>query len=347
MHIGVPQDPMNVQFEHHDLHHIDNGDGLMEDHAADGVMNEVVEADIPSHPSDNRGEVVDRGGVEDVDQLTLSFLGEVYVFDRVSTKKVQAVLLLLGGQEVSQTLPTNQGSPLQNNRGLSGIPQRHSVPQRLASLIRFREKRKGRNFEKTIRYTVRKEVALRMQRKKGQFTSSKSSNDESGASGGSDWGSSQGWALDGSETQKQEVLCLHCGISEKSTPMMRCGPEGPRTLCNACGLMWRNKGTLRDLSKVPPPSQIPRNLSENKTDYNGGSFIVDEEKKVAIVFHLEEESQDRPWAYHTAYIIGEDGYLKRVGLVDKQESVMNLREYENCCPLVCSCSYVPSLVQIT
>lgn len=35
--------------------------------------------------------------------------------------------------------------------------------------------------------------------------------------------------------------CRHCGVSEKSTPMMRRGPEGPRTLCNACGLMWANK----------------------------------------------------------------------------------------------------------
>lgn len=47
------------------------------------------------------------------------------------------------------------------NQGLSGTSQRLSVPQRLASLLRFREKRKGRNYDKTIRYTVRKEVALR------------------------------------------------------------------------------------------------------------------------------------------------------------------------------------------
>ncbi|KAK2977996.1 hypothetical protein RJ640_023534, partial [Escallonia rubra] len=43
--------------------------------------------------------------------------------------------------------------------------------------------------------------------------------------------------------------CQHCGVSENSTPAMRRGPAGPRTLCNACGLMWANKGTLRDLSK--------------------------------------------------------------------------------------------------
>jgi hypothetical protein len=37
------------------------------------------------------------------------------------------------------------------------------------------------------------------------------------------------------------VRCVHCGIGERSTPMMRRGPAGPRTLCNACGLMWANK----------------------------------------------------------------------------------------------------------
>ncbi|KAL1192315.1 GATA transcription factor 24 [Cardamine amara subsp. amara] len=228
---------MHVLYEHYGgLQHINNGDGMMDDHA-DGGMNKGVETDIPWHPgssSDNSGEI-DNGG-----QLTLSFLGQVYVFDRVSPVKVQAVLLLLGGREVPQTLPTYLGSLHQNNRvwGLSGIPQRFSVPQRLASLIRFREKRKGRNFDKTIRYAVRKEVASRMQRKKGQFTSA-----------GSDW------ALEGGETQKQEVLCRHCGISEKSTPMMRRGPEGPRTLCNRCGLMWANKGILRDLSKAPPANK--------------------------------------------------------------------------------------------
>lgn len=46
-------------------------------------------------------------------------------------------------------------------QGFSGTPPKFSVPQRIASLIRFREKRKERNFEKKIRYTVRKEVALR------------------------------------------------------------------------------------------------------------------------------------------------------------------------------------------
>uniref|UniRef100_A0A2N9GTV6 CCT domain-containing protein n=1 Tax=Fagus sylvatica TaxID=28930 RepID=A0A2N9GTV6_FAGSY len=158
------------------------------------------------------------------DQLTLSFQGEVYVFDAVSPDKVQAVLLLLGGYEIP-----------------SGIPAVGTIPlnqRRAASLSRFREKRKERCFDKKIRYNVRKEVALRMQRKKGQFTSSKAISDELGPDS-SVYSAMQG---SGQDDSMQETSCTHCGISSKSTPMMRRGPAGPRTLCNACGLKWANKG---------------------------------------------------------------------------------------------------------
>ncbi|CAH8331938.1 unnamed protein product [Eruca vesicaria subsp. sativa] len=260
MHIGEAQDPMHhVHYGHHDLQHIHNGSHMVDDHADGGAMSEGVETDVPSHPgniTDNRGEVVDRGS-EQGDQLTLSFQGQVYVFDSVLPEKVQAVLLLLGGREVPQAPPTGLGASHQNNRvlGLPGTPQRFSMPQRLASLVRFREKRKERNFDKKIRYTVRKEVALRMQRNKGQFTSAKSSNGEA-PTAGSNWGPNETWAIEGSEAQNQEISCRHCGIGEKSTPMMRRGPEGPRTLCNACGLI--------DLSRGAP--QTAQNIAVNKNE---------------------------------------------------------------------------------
>ncbi|KAG9157404.1 hypothetical protein Leryth_010248 [Lithospermum erythrorhizon] len=186
------------------------------------------------HPSSELVPCVSNGA----DQLTLSFQGEVYVFDSVSPEKVQAVLLLLGGYEVPNAIPTAGAIP-QNRKGFSDFPVRSSLPQREASLNRFREKRKERCFDKKIRYAVRKEVALRMQRKKGQFTSSKSIAEE---------GPGDCNAIVVQE--EQETMCGHCGISSKSTPMMRRGPDGPRTLCNACGLKWANKGVLRDLSKV-------------------------------------------------------------------------------------------------
>lgn len=103
------------------------------------------------------------------------------------------MLLLLGGREVASLMPGMQLVPseqdyrvlLQLEGSLSwflsylsftslfifcqggalvesgDIPQQSNIPQRVASLLRFREKRKERCYEKKIRYNVRKEVALR------------------------------------------------------------------------------------------------------------------------------------------------------------------------------------------
>lgn len=177
-------------------------------------------------------------------QLTLLFQGEIYVFDSVTPEKVQAVLLLLGGCEVPTGTP---GSALgnQDDRGMDDILRRTNIPaKRLASLIRFREKRKERCFDKKIRYDVRKEVALRMKRRKGQFAGKANPEDEASPSLSCDPASSQ-------DDTPRETNCQNCGISAKSTPAMRRGPGGPRSLCNACGLMWANKGTLRSVSQSP------------------------------------------------------------------------------------------------
>ncbi|KAF9675098.1 hypothetical protein SADUNF_Sadunf10G0196100 [Salix dunnii] len=294
---------------HYDLHQshqngmqmTSNGNGMImengdNDHDHNGVVNGGG-GDDDDHGGTMMA-VADNHEIENGDQLTLTFQGQVYVFDSVSPGKVQAVLLLLGGREVPAA--STPAAPLSahhnsNIRGLSGTPQRFSVPQRLASLIRFREKRKERNFDKKIRYTVRKEVALRMQRNKGQFTSLKPNHDDS-ASAATSWGSNESGCSDSNGSQHQEAVCRHCGISEKSTPMMRRGPEGPRTLCNACGLMWANKvniraffahylrwkeyctffkplkpqGTLRDLSKATPHTG-PSSSSMNSNAMNGNT----------------------------------------------------------------------------
>ncbi|MED6216744.1 GATA transcription factor 24 [Stylosanthes scabra] len=186
-------------------------------------------------------------------ELTLSFEGEVYVFPAVTPHKVQAVLLLLGGYDVPMVVPAVEVPLDQSNRDMDDTPKRSNLSRRIASLVRFREKRKERCFDKKIRYTVRKEVAQRMHRKNGQFASLKES------PGSSNWDSAEGSPQDGphSETLRR---CQHCGVSENNTPAMRRGPAGPRTLCNACGLMWANKGTLRDLSKGG------RNVSVEQSD---------------------------------------------------------------------------------
>jgi len=55
------------------------------------------------------------------------------------------------------------------------------------------------------------------------------------------------------------MTCRNCGAHQ--TPQWRCGPEGPRTLCNACGVRYK-KGlplicTVPKGSLPPLPNQEP------------------------------------------------------------------------------------------
>ncbi|KAJ8768950.1 hypothetical protein K2173_023945 [Erythroxylum novogranatense] len=174
-------------------------------------------------------------------ELTIAFEGEVYVFPAVTPQKVQAVLLLLGEADAPVSVPSTEFLVQQNVQSIDDMSQCSKLSRRFASLVRFREKRKERCFEKKVRYTCRKEVAQRMHRKNGQFASLK----DCESTGVGKWEPSNVSTLPDIVPQ----TCQHCGTSEQATPAMRRGPAGPRTLCNACGLMWANKGTLRDLSK--------------------------------------------------------------------------------------------------
>lgn len=94
MHMNHAQHPMHTQSvqeqEHHDLHYISNGNGMADEHENEGHGLMVVEREAPSDHGDlaeNRGVMVDRGG-DNCDQLTLSYQGQVYVFDSVSPEKV-------------------------------------------------------------------------------------------------------------------------------------------------------------------------------------------------------------------------------------------------------------------
>lgn len=42
-----------------------------------------------------------------------------------------------------------------------------------------------------------------------------------------------------------EVRCSNCGLRWSLTPIFRVGPDGRKTLCNACGLFYLSKGILR------------------------------------------------------------------------------------------------------
>ncbi|XVE95171.1 hypothetical protein REPUB_Repub02eG0073100 [Reevesia pubescens] len=249
----------NHQIVSYDAHNLDDGVGV-EDVSADPIY--VTSAG--GSASDLA--IVQR--VDDASQLTLSFRGQVYVFDAITPDKFHAVLLLLGGCELTSG-PHGVEMSSQNLRVVGDFPKSNQ-PHRAASLDRFRQKRKERCFDKKVRYHVRQEVALRMQRNKGQFTSSKKSD------------GTYSWGTD--DDNLSDTLCTHCGISSKSTPMMRRGPSGPRSLCNACGLFWANKGTLRDIpKKTQDHSLTPAEQGESEAnDSDSGTAIPTESNVVSF-----------------------------------------------------------------
>ncbi|KAF8086202.1 hypothetical protein N665_0632s0022 [Sinapis alba] len=236
-------------FAHHSQPEINPnqiGNTVGEDHhvsassAAHIPYNDIDE--IPIHPDSiySASDLIPNGShmegseFQGANQLTISFRGQVYVFDDVGPEKVNAALSLLGGSTAPQGMEIAQ----QNHMPVVEYQNRCSHPQRAQSLDRFRKKRNARCFENKVRYGVRQEVALRMARNKGQFTSAKMTD---------------GAYNSGTDT---EISCSHCGVSSTCTPMMRRGPSGPRTLCNACGLFWAARGTLRDLSKKTEETQM-------------------------------------------------------------------------------------------
>uniref|UniRef100_A0A6T5W2Z0 GATA-type domain-containing protein n=1 Tax=Erythrolobus australicus TaxID=1077150 RepID=A0A6T5W2Z0_9RHOD len=53
--------------------------------------------------------------------------------------------------------------------------------------------------------------------------------------------------------EKAVKRCSHCGTSD--TPLWRLGPQGAKTLCNACGLRWRKTGRFVDDDAHAPQKQ--------------------------------------------------------------------------------------------
>ncbi|XP_017420519.1 GATA transcription factor 25-like isoform X2 [Vigna angularis] len=132
---------------------------------------------------------------------------------------------VLDDPSISQCVETppqiqNQNHVVAAEMGCEG--EYGSEAHRAASLSRFRQKRKRRCFANKIRYKTRQEATLRVHRSKSQFILSKIHESEQ-------------------DVFHSEILCCNCGISSKCTPMMRRGPSGPASLCNACGLSWANR----------------------------------------------------------------------------------------------------------
>lgn len=81
---------------------------------------------------------------------------------------------------------------------------------------------------------------------------------------------------------------------------------------------------------------------------SGGSFFVDEENKVAVLFELDGRTK----SVHTAFVFGQDGGFKsfinlaEALLLERRSPITNRLSKAARPPLVCSSSYRPSSVQV-
>ena len=61
----------------------------------------------------------------------------------------------------------------------------------------------------------------------------------------------------GSNSKKGGRACSNCGCTSHATPLMRRGPNGVRSLCNACGLWFARRGTMRPVEGGPVGPVVP------------------------------------------------------------------------------------------
>lgn len=115
--------------------------------------------------------------------LTLIYKGEQFSFKDVEQEQLTAILMLLKskarGEKPDSAVPGNSTQVTKNSKDSQLAPVdnkdigNNTSPthnqNRQASLMRFREKKRCRTFNKKIRYEVRKQVAKRMVRVKGRF----------------------------------------------------------------------------------------------------------------------------------------------------------------------------------
>ncbi|XP_062198335.1 GATA transcription factor 19-like [Phragmites australis] len=173
-------------------------------------------------------------GCGEEERLSMVYQGHTYVFDSVPPQKVDTILCLLNGYEIA---------PQSAKPQLTHLVQPIVVPQdfnRMAAVTRYREKRKSLlKFDVKADYSIRKEIASRIARRRGKFVSSGTGTDNSVTAA----------AAHHRQRETTELeFCANCGESNEVTPMMRRGPDGYRTLCNACGLMWAKTRKIRNLT---------------------------------------------------------------------------------------------------
>uniref|UniRef100_M4DL66 F-box associated beta-propeller type 1 domain-containing protein n=1 Tax=Brassica campestris TaxID=3711 RepID=M4DL66_BRACM len=79
-------------------------------------------------------------------------------------------------------------------------------------------------------------------------------------------------------------------------------------------------------------------------DPTAGSFLVDEEKKIAVVFVLERLSFG--CLHQTAHVFGQDGYFKSVRIREAPYLWNDFYPHKRYYPPLCCSSYLPSLLQL-
>nr|CAB3491828.1 unnamed protein product [Digitaria exilis] len=124
--------------------------------------------------------------------------------------QIETILMLMNGYDLApqSTRPTPTPLPIV-------VPQDFD---RTAAVSRYREKRKSMlKFDVKADYSIRRE-------------------------------SSENLVAAATALWRQIECCANCGESSEATPMMRQGPNGYKTFCNACGLMWAKTGKIRKLA---------------------------------------------------------------------------------------------------
>ncbi|PKU74683.1 protein FAR1-RELATED SEQUENCE 5 isoform X1 [Dendrobium catenatum] len=117
---------------------------------------------------------------------------------------------------------------------------------------------------------------------------------------------------DGDDGMEGPLRCLRCGTSSKATPHMRRGPEGPRTLCNACGIAWTK--TLNKQGKM-------RKVIESDIHREDGTAQMVPE------IDMEFESEDKAYEFYNKYA-GFIGFSVRKSSSDKSsENITRSRTF--------------------
>ncbi|KAL2254899.1 GATA transcription factor 25-like [Sesamum indicum] len=211
-------------------------------HTSDQPLNVNAAGDESVGHSIAGNELIQHNAADAPHRVTLSFWDHVFIFDSVPYEKLQTVLLLLGGFAFDRA-------------NKDATHHKCKDPKREEHVNKYRLKREERCFEKRIRYNVRRAVALKMKRKNGRFACK-----DSGQTS---------MEINRVDESPPQLACTNCGISSNDTPMMRRGPAGMRSLCNACGLFWANNGIMRDASKTFKYSHILHNFINSKDHSNG------------------------------------------------------------------------------